>query len=182
MSQRAQAEILHLENLLQLRSTSVQELTIKVNSLQKSLNRSTSNATNSQTRSLALETRIEEIAQLLQIITSDRDSCRSDCVRHTETINIQTQEREEMVKNHSQSLQERTELINRLHAVIKEDKDKYAQLERTNVEQHTTITHAERQAKEQEIAISKLKEELLEEQTKSKESQDKLKSILQIIQ
>ena len=43
MSQRAQAEILHLENLLQLRSTSVQELTSKVNSLQKALNRSTPN-------------------------------------------------------------------------------------------------------------------------------------------
>ena len=176
-----QQELLHVENLLSMRSSSVEELTSKVRSLSLELKTSSKRANFEYSRASALENRIEEIAQLLQIVTNDRDSVREDCARHIETINIQTKEREDLLLRHDHELKIRSESVEHLHNVISEEKDRSACLDRQNMEQRAAAIDLVNTVSSQAIELEKLREQLLAERKRAENAEAKCTAILNVL-
>ena len=90
---RTKDELSHVTSLLSTRLSSVEELKQRLRKKTSELNKCKKKKQYETARANALEVRLEEIAQLLQIVTQDRDNLRTDVVGKTETIKIQTQER-----------------------------------------------------------------------------------------
>ena len=138
----------------------MEELTKKIQRSTKSLKTSHKKQVQERMRANALEARLEELAQLLQIITNSRDGLREDVLNLNQTIAIQTQEREEQHVKFSASLSEKTDLINRLHQIINEQKKQNHQHELTEQQQQARITELNEQNSTSTSLIENLRRQI----------------------
>ena len=143
-------------------------------------------------RANALEVRLEEIAQLLQIVTQDRDNLRTDVVGKTETIKIQTQERVEQNLKHDLDLSEKRKKINQLQEDVNKQKhmcnqlEQELQAERASSSQELQAERATsalllRTTELQAIELNKVKQQLADALGRAEKTENKIESILSII-
>ena len=81
-----EAEVSHAQNLLVLKTGTVSELAAKQKTLKAQLRRSRRESRDHATRADALESRLDELAQMLQLCGVDRDQLRDDLAQSLDTV------------------------------------------------------------------------------------------------
>jgi hypothetical protein len=136
-----QEEILHLETLLTLRLANVAELSSRVHMLNDTLAVKDQALVQEKRKTQCCEQRIEEIAQLLQIVTSDRDTSRED---YSQAMSMQTREKEQLISQRRSDLIDHNATIQQLHDIITQEKKNNTALERQLVSERKVSIDMER--------------------------------------
>jgi chromosome segregation ATPase len=189
---RTKDELSHVTSLLSTRLSSVEELKQRLRKKTSELNKCKKKKQYETARANALEVRLEEIAQLLQIVTQDRDNLRTDVVGKTETIKIQTQERVEQNLKHDLDLSEKRKKINQLQEDVNKQKhmcnqlEQELQAERASSSQELQAERATsalllRTTELQAIELNKVKQQLADALGRAEKTENKIESILSII-
>ena len=155
-----EAEVSHAQNLLVLKTGTVSELATKQKTLKAQLRRSRRESRGHAIRADALESRLDELAQILQTATADRDQLREDLARSLDTVDRLGREREEIVARHDLECTRLQNEIKRIAGVAAEaraevserirERDRFehlnAELQRKMEQMHLTIFQVETRA------------------------------------
>jgi FtsZ-binding cell division protein ZapB len=178
---RSNAELNHVTSLLGYTTQSLEELKERLRRLAKTLKQSKQKHAYECARANALETRLEELAQLLQLVTDDRDNLRAECIREGETIRFQTQEREDQQLKHTAAMGERNDTIHQLQMEINELKNNNNELQNALQSEKVINTQLTRDSKVANSELAKAREKLAQETGKVEISEQKLAAIFNVL-